>query len=353
MSTTMPLSRRHFATTAGAALSLSLWSTGARSQLAPDAEKSLYEAARKEGQLTYYTAHYTAETAEDFARQFTAKYPGVTCNVVRTTAQVAYQRLTQELKAGGPQCDVFASTDIGHCVELKAKGLLDKFTPANAATMLPKLQGVDKDGFYHTTAVGIVAIIYHKDRVKAEDAPKKWTDLIDPKWKNQVSVGHPAFSGTVGVWVWQLAELYGWQYFEKLKANNPQIGRSINDTLTMLRSGERLVAASSANTSLEAKAKGDPIEIVYPDDGTVVFVSPSAIPKGAKNPNAARLFMEFMTSPEASRIAVSRYVESRHAEVSPKIGKPLGSIKTLYPTAEQLAKGIPDVKEKWRDTFGV
>ncbi len=350
----MPMTRRQFsASTLSAATGLAMLSNGARSELLPDAEKALYEAAKKEGSLTYYTAHYSAETAEDFSRQFTAKYPGVICNVVRTTAQVAYQRLTQEIKSGGPQCDVFASTDIGHYVDLKTKGLLEKFTPANAATMLPNLQNVDKDGYFHTTAVGVVAIVYHTGRVKPADAPRKWTDLIDPKWKNQVSVGHPAFSGTVGVWAWQLTDLYGWNYFEKLKINNPQIGRSINDTLTMLRSGERIVAAASANTSLEAKAKGDPIEIVYPEDGTVIFVSPSAIPKGAKNPNAARLFMEFMTSPEASRIAVSRYVESRHAAVPPKIGKPLDSVKTLFPSADKLWKGVPEIKERWRDTFGV
>ncbi len=349
----MRFDRRQFGRGAAALAVSSLPTTRAMGQIAPDAEKALYEAAKKEGSLIYYTAHYSAEVAEAFARGFTEKYPGVVCKVVRTTAQVAYQRLTQELKAGGTQCDVFASTDIGHFLELKSKSQLDKFTPANASTLLPALQNVDKDGFFHATAVGVVAITYNTQRVKPDEAPKKWTDLVDPKWKNQVSVGHPAYSGTVGVWVWQMMALYGWDYFEKLKANNPQIGRSINDTLTMLRSGERIVAASSANTALDAKVKGDPIEIVYPTDGTVVFVSPSAIPKGAKSPNAARLFLEFMTSPQASQIAVNNFVESRHADVAPKIGKPLGSVKTLLPTAEQLHKGIPDVKERWRDTFGV
>ena len=349
----MDITRRRFGVgaamlTAGAALPGS-----ACAQLSADAEKALHEAARKEGSLTYYTSHYAAEVAEAFARQFTERYPGVACRVQRTTAQVGYQRLTQELKAGGPQCDVFASTDIGHFLELKSKGQLDHFTPANTATLLPALRNVDPDGYFHATAVGVVAITYNTAKVRPEDAPRKWTDLIDPKWKNQVSVGHPAFSGTVGVWVWQLTDLYGWQYFEKLKANNPQIGRSINDTLTMLRSGERLVAAGSANTSLEAKVKGDPIEIVYPEDGTVVFVSPSGIPKGAKNPNAARLFLEFMTSSQASRISVAHYVESRHAEVTPTVGKPLGSVKTLLPSAAKLHKGIPEIKERWRDTFGI
>ena len=69
----------------------------ALAQAAAEREKQLYEAAKKEGELTWYTAQLAADSAEKFGRAFTAKYPGVKCNVVRTTAQVAYQRLNQEL----------------------------------------------------------------------------------------------------------------------------------------------------------------------------------------------------------------------------------------------------------------
>ena len=93
-------------------------------------------------------------------------------------------------------------------------------------------------------------------------------------------------------------------YFEKLKDNNPQIGRSIQDTLTMLRSGERMVAAGSTSTAFESKVKGEPIDVAYQEEGTLVVVAPSCVLKGAKKPNAAKLFMEYMSSPAASQIAV-------------------------------------------------
>src|ERR1700753_570771 len=71
----------------------------------------LVTAARKEGSVTWYIAQVDTETAEGMGRAFTAQYPGVKVEVVRTTGQVAYERLLQDLKNGAPQCDVFSSTD--------------------------------------------------------------------------------------------------------------------------------------------------------------------------------------------------------------------------------------------------
>jgi iron(III) transport system substrate-binding protein len=349
----MTITRRQFSAGASALLGSSALPSLALGQFTGNPEKALYEAAKKEGELTWYTAHYAVEQAEEYGRAFTAKYPGVKCNVIRTTAHVAYQRLAQELKAGGPQVDVFASTDVSHCLELKGKGLLEKFTPVNAAIVVPEVQNQDPDGYFHTTSLGVIGITYNSNKVKRGDLPTNWPDLLDPKWKNQVSVGHPAFSGYVGIWVWQLTALYGWQYFEKLKANNPQIGRSIQDTLTMLRAGERSVAGGSTATALEAKEKGEPIDVVYPSDGSVVIVAPSAIIKGCKHPNAAKLFMEFMMSPQASEIAATRFQDGLYGSIKPKGGKPLSEIKKLIAKPTDLLKGVPEIKEKWRDTFGI
>ena len=83
---------------------------------------ALYEAAKKEGELTWYTAHTDGETAEAVGRAFSERYPGVKVNVIRTTAQVAYQRLRQEIRSGTAQCDVFSSTDVGHDIALKKRG---------------------------------------------------------------------------------------------------------------------------------------------------------------------------------------------------------------------------------------
>jgi iron(III) transport system substrate-binding protein len=188
--------------------------------------KDLEEGAKKEGELTWYVAHYTSEGAEDLGRGFTEMY-GVKVNVVRTTAQVAYQRLLQDLKNNQTICDVFSSTDVGHYVRLAAEGRFEKYVPETEGKILPTFRNFDPAGFYHTTSAGLVVLTYNSTKVKAEEAPQKWQDLLDIKWKGKVSTGHPGFSGYVGTWVLMMKNLYGWAYFDKLEKNKPQIGRSI------------------------------------------------------------------------------------------------------------------------------
>jgi len=314
--------------------------------------KALEEAAKKEGELTWYVSHYTSEGAEELGATFTKIY-GIKVNVVRTTAQVAYQRLTQDIKNSQANCDVFSSTDIGHFIQLKAQGKLEKYTPENTSKISKPLQGLDPDGYFHTTSGGYVLISYNSTKVKPEDAPKKWTDLLDPKWKGKISTGHPAFSGYVGTWVLTMKKLYGWDFFTKLEKNKPQIGRSINDTVTALNAGERQVAAGADGSTMFSAGRGNPLAISYPEDGAVLIIAPSGIVKGTKHLNAAKLFMEYLYSVEASEVDVKHFTMPMRPEVAVGKGlKPVDQIKEVHPSVAEIDKGIPEVIEQWRDTFG-
>jgi iron(III) transport system substrate-binding protein len=314
--------------------------------------KALEEAAKKEGELTWYVSHYTSEGAEELGAAFTKMY-GIKVNVVRVTAQVAYQRVQQDIKNNQVICDVFSSTDLGHFVHLKAEGRLEKYVPEDASKISEVFRNIDPDGYFNTTSAGQVVISYNTSKVKPEDSPKKWTDLLDPKWKGKVSTGHPAFSGYVGSWVLMMRKVYGWEYFDKLEKNKPQIGRSINDTVTALNSGERLVAAGADGSTLFSAARGNPLAVNYPTDGSVLIIAPSGIMKGTKHLNAAKLFMEYLYSIEASEINVRNFGIPMRDEVAPPKGAmPISKVKILKPTIAEADKGIPEVIEQWRDTFG-
>lgn len=346
----MTLNRRQFQALAGAAL-LAPHVVRAQAQHA-----ALHEAAKKEGEVTWYSTHLPSEDSELTGRAFTARYPGVKVNVVRTTAQVAFQRLNQDIKAGNPHCDVFSSTDVAHYVDLKARKQLMKYTPASAAAMDKRLQNIDPEGFYHVGSVAMIGLIYNTTKVKAEDAPKSWNDLLDPKWRGQVSVGHPGFSGFVGVWAIEMRRLYGDGWFKKLAANKPQVGRSIIDTVTTVNSGERSISAGPINLAAQIAAKGNPLAVVAPKEGTVLMVSSSGIPANAPHPNAAKLFMEFLIdSDEVTKLAVDRYGVPRRAGTKPIQGVlGLEDIKTtLRPSVKESVEGVPEVIELWRDAFGV
>ncbi len=345
----MDISRRTVLQAAGGALALR--ATAALAQDSGQA-KQLYEAAKKEGQLTWYSGILDQPLCVKVGQAFTEKYPGVTVNAIKTTSQVAFQRVLQDLKGGQVQSDVFTTTDVSHMAYLEGKQLLVKYVPEAAKGMVQSLQNIDPDGYYQVSWVGLVTIVYNSSKVKAEDSPKDWPDLADPKWKNAIAFGSPNYSGMVGVWTVAMENKYGWDYFEKLNKLNPLIGRSIDDAVTVLNSGERVVAAGNPASALRSAAKGNPLAVNYPTSGTLAVYSPSAVIKGSNSPNAAKLFMEFLAGPEYSKILADAFEQPLRPEVPPPNGaKSLADIKLIAPTLAEIEKALPANKEKWKDTF--
>jgi iron(III) transport system substrate-binding protein len=248
---------------------------------------------------------------------------------------------------------VLSSTDAGHYVELQKENHLAKFTPEAVATLLPNFQNVDPRGEFHVTSAGLIALVANSNRMAGQTAPSTWQDLVDPKWKGLVATGHPGFSGYVAIWAALMQKLYGDAFFEKLNKNSPQIGRSIQDTVTVVTSGERAIAAGPTNTAFDASARGNPVRVIYPTDGTVLIAAPSAVLAKAKNPNGARLFLDFLMSADVSRIVVREWGESLHDGVTPREGQaPLKALKSVSLSTDEQLKLLPTVREKWRDVFG-
>ena len=314
---------------------------------------TLEQDARKEGGLTWYVAQMSGEVAEAMGKRFTARYPGIPVTVIRTTGQVAYERLMQELKNKTPQCDVFSSTDIAHYPALKQRGALAHYAPVNAAALATPFHGLGDDGYYYPVIASLQGMIHHTGKVTGTDIPRRLTDLLDPKWKGQIATGHPAFSGYFGQSVVAIRKLYGWDFFEKLAKNNPRIGRSAGDPITMLNAGECLLGLSAASVSLQSAAQGNPIGFIYPEDGTLLTIGPSAVLAQCPHPNAGRLFLEWLLSPEFAEASAEQHMVPVRADApAMKGGRKLSDIKLLTLSTAEIAKGIPEVVEQWRDTFG-
>lgn len=340
-------------------LALAAWSAAAskawaQAPLTP-AEQALYEAAKREGEITWYSGQYSAEASEAAGRAFNARYPGVRCNVVRSTSQVAFQRLSQDQRAGVAQCDVFSSTNGGHYIQLKRQNRLMQFRPASADGMLPILRQADPDNYFQSSFLGIYLMAHNTRMVPEAEAPKSWSDILDPKWKDKLAVGHPGFSGAIGLWALQMRTMYGPDYLRRFERNKPQVGRSSIDPVTMMEAGERAVgvAVPSAST-LFSMSRGNPLKLIYPTEGVIAALSPSAILRNAPHPNAAKLFMEFTCGPALSTAVREMFNESIRPDVPPPAGsRPLDQVTMLAPSIEEAEKGVPEVREQWREIFGV
>jgi iron(III) transport system substrate-binding protein len=314
--------------------------------------KEVEAAAKREAQLTWYVASIDAKNAEKAGRVFTQKY-GIKVDIVRAPSQIMYQRLEQDLSQSTGNADVFSSVDVGNFVTLKKNGSLLAYKPEAVAQIEPAFRDLDPDNFFHATLASIIIIAYNNQKVKPEDAPKSWSDLLDAKWKGKIALGHPAYSGFAGNWAAQMSKLYGKTYFEKLEVLQPQVGRSLFDAINLVSSGERLVTASPIAPILESADKGNPLTVQYPTEGAILVLTPSGIVKNAPHPNAARLFMEFMLGAEFNKILAEAHYETMRSDVKPLPGaKPISEIKVIRPTIDDTTVGIPAVAELWRDLFG-
>ncbi|GAC1669219.1 MAG: extracellular solute-binding protein [Candidatus Dormibacteraceae bacterium] len=312
----------------------------------------LYGAAKKEGTVTWWTAHYEQSAAEKMAAAFKAKYPGIEVNLLRQTAQQLNLRLNQELKAGSTECDVFCSTDEAHYPPLIASKSVAQYTPPDLGSLPKQFQNLNPDHYYHLGAIGFVVINYRSDKVSSP--PTNWKDFASSAWKDKTSTGHPGFSGYVGQWVTAMLRTYGDGWLTDLKNTNPKIGRSVNDTVTDIKSGERQVGAGPDNYSLASKSAGVPIDIKFPDDGAVIIPGPVGILANSKHPNAARLFTNFMFSKEYSTALVATFNYPLREDVAPPAGvPPLSKIKVLSNTVDQLTKELPGTITKWRSVMKV
>lgn len=331
--------------------------TGASAQAEyTPAESALYEAAKTEGSVTWYVSQYNTENADTICALFAKRYPGVACNPVRSTGQVAFQRIQQELQAGALQADVFSTNEDSQVLQLKGAGQLLQNAPENLEHVIPRIKEIgDLDGYWVASGVSPVVILYNTNLVTAEEAPKNWTDLYDPKWKNQVAIGHPSFSGAVGVWAVAMNDLYGWEFFEKLEQNQPHLSRSILDSQNLVASGERKISIASLSVALQdIHGSGASTAIIAPTDGMVMPVSVTAVMSASQRPNAGKLLQDFLLGEEVSEYLASVY----RYPLRPEIDAPEGSISLdnpdliFIPAQEALDKSL-EIQGNFRDTFGI
>lgn len=308
--------------------------------------------ARREGKVVWYTGA-SLFTAERVAKLFEQAYPGIKVEVHRSGSERILQRLMQETAAGIKNADVFNSSDAGHYVLLKKKGLLAKYLPSGTERFTESFR--DPDRMVFGWRAFLIVISYNSKLLPAAEAPKNWRDLLDPKWKAKLVTAHPGYSGAVATYMLALVNLYGWDYFQQLAKNQLHLRQSVHDPAQVVASGERLVGANGADYFLYLqRKKGNPIGIVYPQDGAPLVVSPSAITGSAPNPNAARLFTDFIFTKEVQQfLADSEALYVPHPEVSYPADKPkLTDLRLLTVNAEELEGRSEEIKKRFVEFFG-
>lgn len=315
---------------------------------------ALIEAATKEGKVAFYTA-MDLTLAQRFGRTFEQRFPGISARVERSGAERVFTRIAQEFSSNIHAVDVANTSDLAHVIHWKRDGLLAPYLPEEVVKHYPK-QYYDPEGFQIVTRVLVSPFGYNTNLVKAEDAPKSFADLLDPKWAGKMVKAHPSYSGTIMNSTHQTAGVLGWEYFEKLAKQRVMQVQSATDTPKKIALGERAIMIDGAGyLIIQYKEKGDPVDIIYPEEGTPIATSPSVLFKSAPNPNAGRLFQNWLHSREAQQILVDFARQySPHGQTVEKPGvRKLADIKLMKEDGEAIAREAEDIKKRYSSLFKV
>jgi iron(III) transport system substrate-binding protein len=207
-----------------------------------------------------------------------------------------------------------------------------------------------------TTRIYLSSIAYNTNLVKPDDAPKSFADLLDPKWAGKMVKGHPAYSGTIMTTTFQLVRELGWDYYEKLSKQRVMQVQSSTDPPKKLALGERAIMADGNEYNVVLlKEAGQPVEPVYPTEGTPTVSGPTGIFATAPHPKAARLFQAWLHTRETQQFFVDFTAQySVHAQVQSKPGRrKISDIKLMKEDPAGVEKMAEEIKTRYARLFRV
>ena len=258
------------------------------------ADADLMAAAKKEGNLLVYGT-WPERNFNPAVKSNFEKETGLKVNYIRMTTQVLFQRVTAEAAANRLAVDVIDVTD-----PILLQQLVDKKIMAVPYTtpFWDRIADAAKDpqGRWYAFYRMPIGIGVNTAVVKPADYPKHWVDLLDPKWKGAVGtssldVGGSAFSQ----WVF-LRDKIAPDFWQRWRTNNVRVYPAVAPALADLVRGELSVAAMGVTSFLEQERDGAPLTTLLPPEGSPMLWIAGGISSTAKNQNAAKLFVNWLTS---------------------------------------------------------
>jgi iron(III) transport system substrate-binding protein len=288
------------------------------------------------GKLVLYTSQPDKIAAETVAA-FNKREPQVEVEIFRSGTTEIINKIQAELVGGAPRADVLFIADAVSMEQLKADGRLASYA-------------VDKT--YFGTKLITTGIIYNK---AAPTVPKSWKDLLKPEAKGQVVLPSPLYSGAAAIHMAAIEAMpmLGTNYYMQLAANGADAAKGNGAVVTSVAGGQKMYGVIVEFMALNAKAKGSPVDFVFPAEGVSAVTEPVAILKTARNPDAARAFVRFVLSKEGQELAVAQGFLPARTDVAPPAGFPKTSDLHIMPV--DMAKTAADadlLKRQFTDLFG-
>ncbi len=301
------------------------------------------------GKLVVYTSQPDKDAAQTIAA-FNEVHPDVSVEWIRSGTTEVMNKLRAEFAAGDPKPDVLLIADVVNMESLKRDGRLLAYPEAPVGPY--SSDTYDADRTYFGTKLITTGIMYNTN---AKIKPTSWKDLIRPEVKGQVTMPSPLYSGAAAIHMGAITRTtgLGWDYYEKLAANNTIPVKGNGAVLRAVSGGEKVYGIVVEFIVIRSKAKGAPIDFVFPEEGVSAVTEPIAILRTNKNPEAAKAFVDFILSEQGQRLAVSQGYLPAHPGVGSPPGFPdVGKIKLLPMDAAAILSTAAADKKRFSELFG-
>ena len=307
----------------------------------------LIAAAKQEGRLVYYTANF-AEVEQEVIKAFNKRFPEIKVEMVRAPGGQLITRVKTEAAAGKLSADVVDHSDRALMTDLG--GLFQDYAPPNGKDYLPESM-ISPKLWPRVTLVWSIA--YNSALVKKP--PKSWMDLTKPEYGNkQIGEVIAPSGGTTWTRVMFERQVLGEDYWKKQAATDPVLypsGAPMSDALVR---GEVVMGPLLYNIVYPKKRDGAPLEIFFAPEGAPVNPYASGVPSTAKNPNAAKLFLNWCLSQEGQTFMIKELgnlTSLRQPPVYPEGFDPK-VVKAWLPNFDQYVKLHASWVEEWNKTYG-
>ena len=156
----------------------------------------------------------------------------------------------------------------------------------------------------------MLVILQNTKALPADQGPKSWNDLLDPKWKGKIAFTDPANSGSAYTNATLLAQMWGnndaaWKKVEQFFANTKVLNRS-SLVFQGVGNGEYPLGVSLEYAGYLWASNGAPVKVIYPSDGTAAQMEGCAIIKGGPNTESAKAFVDFINQKDTRELILSK-----------------------------------------------
>jgi iron(III) transport system substrate-binding protein len=325
------------------ALGLCLFGASVQGAEIDGSQAALIEGAKKEGKLVFYTSVET-EFARSLTTAFEAKYPFIKSDIFRSTHERIFSRMNVERKTGTYNADVVSVGEF-ETYHMQKQGFTAVYKSPFAAAYPEGFK--DPNGYWTDLYDNLIVTAYNTTRVKRDELPKRYEDLLQPRWKGRMVLDQNEDRWFANM-LYLMGETKGMEFMRALAKQEIAIRGGLSLATQLLGAGEydlQIVAYWYRPHLM--KKQGAPVDWIA-FEPAIVATHPISVVNHAPHLSAAKLFIDFAISEEGQKIFVRRGRESAKPGLKPE-GYP--THLKVVPSRVQLAEKLGDYSRQYRELF--